>query len=182
MKHTEIFCGRIGKIDEAVRELGNGNCVANFSIAETPRYKKGDEWVDGVTIWTDVSIFGDEARNLVRSVVPGTFVLVVGNRTARKYKAKDTNEERTVQAVTAEEVAVLINKFTFIEKLGNVNYSKEGRTAGATSAPATKSAPAAASKPVADNPFEDQDPFAAKDAPFGADDPFGEEDDPFALA
>lgn len=174
MKHTEVFSGRIGKIDEAVRELGNGNCVANFSIAETPRFKKGDEWVDGVTIWTDISIFGDEARNLVRSVVPGTFVIVIGSRSARKYEVKDTKEERTVQSVTADEVGILINKFTFVEKLGNVNYSKEGRNTGATAAPKTTSKPASASKPVAKT-VEASDPFAEDN------DLFGEEDDPFAL-
>lgn len=136
MKHLEVFTGGVGKVYDLV-ELANGNCVVNFSLAETPRVKVGDNWEDGVTIWTDLSIFGDEARNFVKSVVPGTRVLVVANRSARKYTAKDTNEERTVQSLVVEEIGVLINKFTFVKELGNVNYYKEGRGGGAQSAQAS---------------------------------------------
>ena len=146
MKHQEIFTGRIGRIDEAPYELSNGNCVVNFSVAETPRVKQGDNWVDGETIWTNVAIFGDEARNLIRSVKPGTFVTVVGTRKATSYKDKDTQKDVVTQSVTADEVSVAITKFSFIEGIGNVNYAKDGKPA-ATKAPAKtapKSTPAAA--------------------------------------
>lgn len=177
MKHYEFFTGRIGKVDSEVRELGNGNCVANFSIAETPRIKKGDEWVDGVTVWTDVSVFGDEARNVVRSVKPGTEVMVAGTRTAREYTTKDTNEKRTVQAIVAEVVAVVLNKFTYIESLGSVNY-KKGEVG--TSAPAAKKAPA--SKPA---PAKKVAPVVEEVDDFSIDtsepDPFSDDEDPFGL-
>lgn len=165
--HVEIFTGRIGQIDEEVKELANDNCVANFSVAETPRLRKGDKWVDGTTIWTNVAIFGDEARNLVRSnLKPGTFVTVFGNRTANEYTPKGTEEKRTSQSVVAEQVAVAITRFNFIEGVGNVNYNETGRggaTAGTTKTTKTTETTAKAD----DGAFED---------------PFGEgEDDPFGL-
>lgn len=168
MKHTEIFTGRVGQLQE-VKELANGNCVVNFSVAETPRIKKDDQWVDGTTIWTNVSIFGDEARNFHRSVKPGTFVTVVGTRSAYEFTVKDTQEKRTNQTVIADEVSIAITKFHYVAEMGNVNYAKDGiPAAGAApkAAPKTKAAPKA---PAAD-------PFAEGDV-----DPFGDDDDPFGL-
>lgn len=165
MRHTELFMGRVGTLQE-VRELGNGNCVLNFSIAETPRIKKGDDWVDGTTIWTNVTIFGDEARNLHRSVKPGTHVMVFGTRQASEYTTKDTNEKRVSQSVLAQQVGIAITKFDYVETLGNVNYAKEG-----TAVPNTQSGTAQNNTAKTDgNPFggDNADPFGA-----GAEDPFG---------
>lgn len=181
LKHQEVFFGRVGVIDE-LKELANGNCVLNFSVAESVRVKKGEEWVDGTPIWTNISIFGDEARNLKRSVKPGTQVVVVGTRQAREYTTRDTQEKRVVQSVVAEQVGVAITKFNYVESIGNINYSQEG----------TSSAPSqtANAKPQAKNntAAKQDDPFAsaglANDDPFaaGAADPFGEDDDdPFGL-
>lgn len=180
MRHYEYFTGRIGQVRDLV-ELAEGNCVVNFSVAETPRIRKADgTWVDATTIWTDVSIFGDEARNLVRSVKPGTFVTVIGTRQAREYETKDTKEKRISQQIVAEQVAVAITKFNYIEGVGNVNYAKEGRgggaPAGGQSQPQanTQAQPAQTTK----DPFN-SDPF---DNSGGDDDPFGgNDDDPFSL-
>lgn len=168
MKHTEIFTGNIGKVDDLI-ELSNGNCVVNFSVAETPRIKEGDEWKDGETVWTNVSIFGHEARNLVKSVKPGTPVIVVGTRSARSYIEKDTNEKRVVQSVTATEVGVLINKFTFIEKLGSVNYYKDNPTSAP--APARQARPAQQAAPASE-----EDVFGSE-ASFDDGDLFGDDSD-----
>lgn len=179
MKHYEVFTGRIGYIED-IKELPNGNCVVNFSVAETPRIKKGDEWVDGTTIWTNVVIFGDEARNLHRSVKPGSVVTVFGNRQAREYTVKDTNEQRVVQSVIAEQVSIGITKFNYVEGIGNVNYSKGGTNTGS---PANSGGKPSGSQPAQNNapqnnPFDTGvDPFA--DQSF--EDPFGDDDDPFGL-
>lgn len=176
MKHFEIFTGRVGIIEE-IKELANGNCVVNFSVAETPRVKKGNDWVDGTTIWTNIAIFGDEARNLHRSVKPGTPVVVIGTRQAREYTVKDTNEKRIIQSIVAEQVAIAITKFNYVEGVGNVNYAKDGtgNSGGTQSKSKTEKDPfdsAPASAPAAsDDPFVD-DSFK---------DPFGDDDDPFGL-
>ena len=179
MKHLEVFTGGVGKVNDLI-ELANGNCVVNFSLAETPRVKVGDNWEDGVTIWTDLSIFGDEARNFVKSVVPGTRVLVVANRSARKYTVKDTNEERTVQSLVVEEIGILINKFTFVKELGSVNYYKEGRGSGAQTSTQSRPQNKPASKqsgPVLSTAPEIEDDIFTDDGMFGEDN----EDDLFDL-
>ena len=173
MRHTEVLTGRIGQVRD-LNELANGNCVVSFSVAETPRVKnKSGQWEDGVTIWTDVSIFGDEARNLVRSVKPGTFVTVIGNRQAREYTPKDSSEKRVVQQLVAEQVAVSITKFNYVESIGNVNYAKEG-TGGATQAKTTQKTASKPAKTASADPFSD-DPFS------DGGDAFGTDDDPFSL-
>lgn len=167
--HIEIFTGRIGQIDKEVKELSNNNCVANFSVAETPRVKKGDNWVDGTTIWTNVAIFGDEARNLVKSnLAPGTFVTVFGNRTASEYTPKGTEEKRTSQSVIAEQVAVAITRWNFIEGIGNINYNEAGRGGGATGGTTSKASTKATSTETKADGGAFEDPFGE-----GADDPFG---------
>lgn len=192
MRHFEMFTGRVGQVRDLV-ELKDGNCVVNFSVAETPRVKKQDgSWGDGVTIWTDVSVFGDEARNLVRSVKPGTFVTVSGVRNAREYVVKDTNDKRIIQQVVAEQVAVAITKFNYIESVGNVNYSKDGRGGGGQSQPQTQQYNQ--NQGQQNQGQQDQDPFGGSNDPFnggGDSDPFagggdadpfgGGDDDPFKL-
>lgn len=187
MKHYEIFTGRVGQIRD-LTELQNGNCVVSFSVAETPRIKKADgSWADGVTIWTDVSVFGDEARNFVRSAKPGTFVTVTGTRNAREYTPKDSTEKRVVQQVVAEQLSIAITKFNFIESVGNVNYAKDGR-GGGTQAPQqnyNQAAPQQNQAPQQNYNQADPDPFKIDADPFastsGNENPFGSDDDPFKL-
>lgn len=187
MKHYEIFTGRVGQVRDLV-ELQNGNCVVNFSVAETPRVKQQDgTWADGTTIWTDVSVFGDEARNLVRSVKPGTFVTVSGTRNAREYTPKDSTEKRVIQQVVADQVSVAITKFNFIESIGNVNH-RGGNSGGA--APQqnynqSQGQPNYNQQSQADpfNSNQNSDPFNADADPFStpASDPFAADADPFNL-
>lgn len=166
MKHTEIFTGRVGVIKDLI-ELQDNNCLLNFSVAETPRVKnkQTNQWEDGVTIWTNVTVFGEEARNFQKSVKKGTFVTVVGTRTARKYTPKDSNQEVVVQSVVAEQLAVSVTRFNYIEGVGNVG--KAG--SGSSGTPAQTS-----SQP---NTRVDEDPFATSS---GDDNPFGNDDNPFA--
>lgn len=174
MRHREVFMGRVGQLQD-IRELSNGNCVVNFSVAETQRVKKGDTWEDGTTIWTNVTIFGDEARNFHRSVKPGTHVIIIGSRQANEYTVKDTNEKRTSQSVLAEQVGIAITKFDYVDTLGNVNYKQEG-----TSVPSKQGQQnTQAAKTTQNNtaPATNDDPFAGGDA----EDPFGADDDPFGL-
>lgn len=174
MKHYEMFTGRVGQVRDLV-ELKDGNCVVNFSVAESTRVKGADDkWKDGVTVWTDVSIFGDEARNFVKSVKPGTFVTVSGTRTAREFTDKNTNELRVVQQVAADQVAIAITKFNYVKEIGNVNYYKEGR--GGEAASGNSSKPAGDTKKTEADPFNNNESSSGENA-FGDDD-----DDPFGLS
>ena len=174
MRHTEVFTGRVGQIRDLI-EVNDNNCLISFSVAETPRVKKGDNWEDGVTIWTDVTIFGDMARNFKRSAIkPGTFVTVIGTRTAREWTPKDSNEKRVSQNIIAEEVGVALTRWHYVSGIENVSNGQGGGQSQQTQQ--------TASQPAAD-PFaggattggETEDPFA-NDDPFG-----GGSDDPFSL-
>lgn len=168
MKHTEVFMGRVGQLKD-IHELSNKNCVLNFSVAETVRVKKGDNWEDGATVWTNVTIFGDEARNFHRSVKPGTQVIIVGTRSANEYTPADSTEKRTNQSVIAEQVGIAITKFDYVDTIGNVNYAKgeSGSTKGTDSTNKKEKTKTAA---------KEEDPFSGN--AMGA---FGDDDDPFGL-
>ena len=170
MKHTEIFTGRVGVIKDLI-ELNDNNCLLNFSVAETPltKNKQTQQWEDGVTIWTNVTVFGDEARNFHKSVKKGTMVTVIGTRTARKYTPKDSTQEVVVQSVVAEQLSVAVTKFNFIEGVGSVGKGSTGTSSGSS----TQSEP---------NTQIDEDPFATSSSTGGGGDenPFGNDDNPFA--
>lgn len=63
--------------------------VANFSLAETPREKRGDEWVDGETIWWRVSVTGPLAESLADAPLKGVRLFVKGDVKQFEYKGKD---------------------------------------------------------------------------------------------
>lgn len=180
MKHFEVFTGRVGRIGE-LKEFGDNGCVLNFSVAESLRKKNNQtqQWEDVATIWTEVTLFGDEARNFLRSVKPGTFVTVVGTRTAREYTPKDSTEKRTIQSVVADQVSVAITKFNFIEGIGSVGGTG-GRSGGSSSGGNNNTQSQPASQGTG-SPSSNADPFASTD-PFANSDPFASDgDNPFEL-
>lgn len=65
--------------------------VTNFPVAYTPREKKGNEWVDGETVWFRVSVSGKEAEAAVDRYKKGDRVLVVGTLRVSTYTDKEGN-------------------------------------------------------------------------------------------
>ncbi len=160
-KVTEIIQGNLGRIGE-LRELNGGNAVLGISVVVTPRVKKNNEWVDDESIWTDVTLWGDVARNFVASnLKAGTALTVIGTRRARRaeaYTAKDGTEvpERVVQSVNADSVAVDITRWTVVNGTSKVNSGNGAATAASAGAaqpaqpavqPAQPAQPATASNP-----------------------------------
>ena len=92
--------GNVGK-EPALRETANGKSYWTFSIANTPRTKKGDEWVDGETIWFSVSFFG-----AVQGLVVGTPVLVTGTFVQKSY-TKDDGTTGTANYVNADTIGII---------------------------------------------------------------------------
>lgn len=117
----ELIQGTVGRIGE-LRVYGD-NAVLNASVAVTPRKQVNGEWVDDVPIWTEVTIWGDVARNIAQSDVrPGTPVLIYGTRKARNAEAYQTKDGREVparveQSVTADIFAVEITRFSNVTKI-----------------------------------------------------------------
>ena len=75
-----ILTGSVGKDPELKFIQGNNGdfAVTRFSVAETERVKKGDEWIDGETHWYNVSCTGRLAETIIDVVSKGTRVKVEG--------------------------------------------------------------------------------------------------------
>lgn len=154
----ELIQGNIGRIGE-LRVVGT-NAVLNLSVAVTPRKKQGDEWVDDETVWTEVTVWGDTARNIVNSdIKPGTPVIIYGTRKARlapAYQAKNGTEvpERVEQSVTADIFSVELTRWHVITKIEKANNNNAGG-APANTAPANTSAANTAVSAPTENLFGD---------------------------
>lgn len=80
--------------------------LATFSIAYTPRSRKGAEWVDGETMWFKVAMFGKKAEAIADSIKKGDEVLVMGTLKQSTYQGRD-GAEKTALEITASEVALV---------------------------------------------------------------------------
>lgn len=63
---------------EVTRRDANGVPVATFRVGCTPRFRKGEEWVDGPTSWYTVDCWRNLARNVAESIRKGDAVVVRG--------------------------------------------------------------------------------------------------------
>lgn len=87
--------------DPELREAG-GHSVAQFSVASTPRIKKGDEYVDGETVYLRVSVWRELADGAASTLKKGDAVVVTGYLRQRSFD-KD-GEKRTVFEVDGQSV------------------------------------------------------------------------------
>jgi single-strand DNA-binding protein len=87
-----------------IKFLSSGACVANFTVASTPRTydKTSGEWKDGEALFMRCSLWRDAAENATESLTRGTRVIVTGKLEARSYD-KD-GEKRTVTELKVEEI------------------------------------------------------------------------------
>ena len=63
--------------DVDVRDVGDTSC-ASFRVGSTPRWRKGDSWVDGQTSWFTVNCWRALGRNVAASIRRGDAVVVHG--------------------------------------------------------------------------------------------------------
>ena len=71
------IAGQLGR-DAEVRFLGNGDPVANFSVADS-------QGKDKPAMWWSCSLFGKRAESLAQYLVKGQSVTVSGTVTEREY-------------------------------------------------------------------------------------------------
>lgn len=89
--------------DPELRFTPAGVAVANFTVAQTPRTKQGDEWVDGETLFMPCTVWRETAEHIAESLTKGTRVVVTGRLTARTFDHKD-GSKRTVNELQVDEV------------------------------------------------------------------------------
>ena len=90
--------------DPELRFTPNGDAVANFTIASTPRTldKRSNEWKDGETLFLRASVWRELAENVAESLTKGTRVIASGFLKSRSYE-KD-GEKRSVTEFEVQEI------------------------------------------------------------------------------
>jgi single-strand DNA-binding protein len=98
--------GRVGSDPEIKFVTQDQLPLVTFSIAYTPRSKKGGEWVDGETMWFKVAQFGKKAEAIADTIKKGDEVLVLGSVKQSTFQGRD-GVEKTALEITASEVALV---------------------------------------------------------------------------
>jgi single-strand DNA-binding protein len=79
--------------DPKLRYTPNGTPVVDLRVATTPRKKVGEDWVDGETLWFDVSVWKHFAENVCDSLRKGDRVTVVGRLAQSTFVREDGSEK-----------------------------------------------------------------------------------------
>lgn len=95
--------------DPDVRYTPNGVAVVDLRVATSRRFKVGEEWKDGETLWFDVVCWRQLAEHVGTSLKKGDKVTVAGRLLQRSW----TREDGTVStklAIDASTVGVDLNR------------------------------------------------------------------------
>ncbi|GAA2183308.1 single-stranded DNA-binding protein [Brooklawnia cerclae] len=91
--------GNLGtEVDRKTFEQKNSEIFtrAEFRLACTPRYRRGNDWVDGTTTWVTVVCTNRLADNVSASLGKGDPVIVTGRLRTQTWTTDDTRHERLV--------------------------------------------------------------------------------------
>jgi single-strand DNA-binding protein len=88
--------GNIGN-DPELRVTPQGSSVTSFSVANTPRVKKNNDWEDGETIWFRCFVWGKDATGAATELRKGTRVFLQGRFTVDTYVDKDGLERKALE-------------------------------------------------------------------------------------
>ena len=94
-----LLVGRLGK-DPEIRFSGEGNAIANFSIATNETWKSKEGNQEEKTDWHNIVVFGASAEKYIQPYVQkGTLVSVEGKLQTRDWEDKDGNKRYTTEVV-----------------------------------------------------------------------------------
>jgi len=99
VNETQVtLVGNIGGGDPELRFTPSGVAVAKFRMACTPRKRgEGEKWVDGESSWFSVTVWRQQAENVVESLRNGDRVIVQGNLQVRPYEDKEGVKRLSVE-------------------------------------------------------------------------------------
>jgi single-strand DNA-binding protein len=80
--------------------------LVTFSLAHTPRERKGDEWVEGETIWFRVTTWGDKGEIYIDAFKKGDTVLVQGSMKQSTFKGRD-GVDKTALEINATDIGLV---------------------------------------------------------------------------
>jgi single-strand DNA-binding protein len=112
--------------DPELRFTPNGQAVAKFRIASTPRFldRQSNEWKDGESLFLTCNVWRQAAENCAESLQRGMRVIVQGRLKQRSYETKE-GEKRTVFEVEVDEVGPSLRSAT-----AKVNKASRGPGGG----------------------------------------------------
>ena len=82
--------GNIGQAPElkTIKSKGESYKIVNFTVADNQRKQEGEEWVDGHTVWYNVSCGGNLALLIEEQLAVGDLVDVEGTFEIEEYESK----------------------------------------------------------------------------------------------
>lgn len=89
--------------DPELRYTPSGTAVANFTVANTPRFLQDGAWQDGDPLFLRCTVWREYAENVAKSLGKGDRVVVFGRLRATYYETKD-GEKRTSFECDVDEV------------------------------------------------------------------------------
>jgi single-strand DNA-binding protein len=103
-----IVKGNLGNDPELkfVKTSRGDTGLVTFSLAHKPRERKGDQWVEGETMWFRVVLWGERGETLVDALRKGDQVLVQGTFKQTSFDGRD-GEKKTALEISATEVALI---------------------------------------------------------------------------
>ena len=147
--------------DPELRFTPNGQAVANFTVASTPRFydKQAGEWKDGDALFMRCNVWRQAAENVAESLTKGARVMVQGTLRQRSYETRE-GEKRTVVELAAEEVAPSLRyataKVTKVPRGGGGGGDWNG---GSSSGGAAYDDPWGSAPPAGQGSYADEPPF-----------------------
>jgi single-strand DNA-binding protein len=102
--NTITISGNVTAAPE-LRFTPSGTAVANFTVADTPRYQDetAGEWKDGEALFQRVVAWGSLAENAAETLTKGSRVMVTGRLMQKSFDGKD-GEKRSYTEIRAEDI------------------------------------------------------------------------------
>lgn len=101
LRNTVSLIGRLGG-DPEVKEFGDNNSVARFSMATSESYKnKENEWVENTT-WHRIVAWGPKASLCVQLLKKGSLLALQGKLVNESYETKEGETRYTTEVVLRE--------------------------------------------------------------------------------
>jgi single-strand DNA-binding protein len=156
MSFNQIPITLIGNLTDApeVRFTPSGVAVCKFTVASTPRIRKGDEWVDGEPTFMACTAWRQLAENAGESLPKGARVIVTGRLRTERWENKD-GEKRSRVVLDVDGVGPDLTYATAeIRKM-----SRHGGDPADPWATASRTRPAEPAMAGAPGPVSDEPPF-----------------------
>lgn len=88
--------GNLGA-DAELRKTPNGKLVTSFSVGNTPRIQKDNEWIDGETIWFRCFVWGKDATGAANELRKGSRVVIAGRLAQNTFLDKEGVERKALE-------------------------------------------------------------------------------------